>query len=143
MPLHCTVLHDPDVVRVHGTGKVTRADIEQYLAATISEGFKDYAKLILLGDSKLALSPADLDRVADRLIDYGRGGKAGPVAIVPGNVLNLDMTVLLKQRVGTRPFSIFVNVPEAMRWLGTFQAPAGRAAAPLVASPPIRSTRRR
>jgi hypothetical protein len=120
MPLHCSISTDPDMVLVHGVGQITRSDVEQYLAATISEGVKGYAKLILLGSSTLALSPADLDAIADSLIEYGRGERPGAVAIVAGTALNLDMAVLLKQRVGTRPFSIFVDARQAMRWLDTF-----------------------
>lgn len=127
MPLYCSIsagpgVNGPEVVEVRGVGKVTRSDIEQYLAETIAEGLKGHAKLILLGVSTLSLSPADLDAVAERLVDYGRGERPGPVAIVAGNALNLDMAVLLKQRVGNRPFSIFVDAREAVRWLGDFYA---------------------
>lgn len=122
MPLYCSISTGPDVVIVRGVGKVTRSDIEQYLKETIGQGVKGYAKLILLGVSTLSLSPADLDAVAESLVDYGRGERPGPVAIVAGNALNLDMAILLKQRVGNRPFSIFVDAREAVRWIGDFYA---------------------
>lgn len=120
MPLHCSILTDADVVVVRGVGQVTRTDIEEYLTATLNDGVKGHAKLILLGNCTLALSPADLDAVADSLIAYAVGERPGPVAIVAGNVLNLDMCVLLKQRVGARPFSIFVDARQAARWIGAF-----------------------
>jgi hypothetical protein len=122
MPLYCSISTGPDVVVVRGVGKVTRSDIEQYLKETIGGGVKGHAKLILLGDSTLSLSPADLDAVAESLVDYGRGERPGPVAIVAGNALNLDMAILMKQRVGNRPFSIFVDAREAVRWIGDFYA---------------------
>ncbi|CAN5360358.1 hypothetical protein BH10PSE6_BH10PSE6_14480 [soil metagenome] len=132
MPLYCSISSAPDhtgpeIVVVRGVGKVTRSDIEQYLKETIEGGVKGHAKLILLGISTLSLSPADLDAVATSLVDYGRGERPGPVAIVAGNALNLDMALLLKQRVGNRPFSIFVDAREAARWIGDFYAskPAG------------------
>jgi hypothetical protein len=123
MPLYCKISHDPDKVIARGVGRVTRADIGQYLATTIEEGAKGYAKLILLGDSTLALSPDDLDAVADALVAYGEGERPGPVAIVAGNALNLDMVVLLKQRVGARPFSIFIDALKAARWLDELARP--------------------
>jgi hypothetical protein len=127
MPLYSSIsfgpgLGGPEVVVVRGVGKVTSSDIEQYLAETIGKGVKGHAKLILLGISTLSLTPDDLDAVAVSLIDYGRGERPGPVAIVAGNALNLDMAILLKQRVGNRPFSIFVDAPEAMRWIGDLYA---------------------
>lgn len=120
MPLFCSISHDPDRVVVKGVGLVTCRDIEDYLSGTIRQGVKGFPKLILLGESTLMLTPAELDLIANRLVEYGSGERPGPVAIVAGNPLNLDMTVLLKQRVGTRPFSIFVDVREAVRWLGRF-----------------------
>lgn len=127
MPLYCSISSAPDhtgpeVVVVRGVGKVTRSDIEQYLKETIGEGVKGHAKLILLGISTLSLSPDELDAVAASLVEYGRGERPGPVAIVAGNALNLDMAILLKQRVGNRPFSIFVDAREAVRWIGDFHA---------------------
>jgi len=132
MPLQCSISTDPNVVIVRGVGQVTRTDIEEYLTATVGAGVKGYAKLILLGHSALSLSPADLDAVADSLIAYAVGERPGPVAIVAGNPLNLDMCVLLKQRVGRRPFSIFVDADEAARWIGAFSriAPVGPSMVP-------------
>jgi hypothetical protein len=120
MPLHCSISADPDMVIVRGVGLVTRSDIERYLAATIDEGVKGHPKLLLLGNSTLMMTPADLDSIADSLIVYAVGERPGPVAIVAGNALNLDMCVLLKQRVGERPFSIFVDPRKALHWLGGF-----------------------
>lgn len=134
MPLYWSISSGPgvgcpEVVVVRGVGKVTRSDIEQYLAETLGKGVKGHAKLILLGISTLSLSPDDLDAVAVSLVDYGRGERPGAVAIVAGNALNLDMAILLKQRVGNRPFSVFVDAREAMLWIADFYAskPAGGA----------------
>jgi hypothetical protein len=104
-------------VIVRGLGKVTRRDIAEYLAQTLRDGVKGYGKLILLGDSTMVLTPDELDDVARSLVEYARGETPGPVAFVAGNPLNLDMIVLLKQRVGARPFSIFVDAREAAQWI--------------------------
>jgi hypothetical protein len=127
MPLYCSIPAGPDLkgadfIVVRGVGHVTRDDIAEYLTETIDKGVKGHGKLILLGISTLSLSPDELDAVAAGLVEYGRGERPGPVAIVAGNALNLDMAMLLKQRVGNRPFAIFVDSREAVRWLGDFYA---------------------
>jgi hypothetical protein len=130
MPLYCSVVNETRLVIVRGVGRVTRSDIAEYLAETLREGTKGHGKLILLGDSTLVLTPDELDDVARSLVAYARGEKPGPVAFVCGNLLNLDMIVLLKQRVGSRPFSIFVDAREAAQWIESLSPP------PLPTPPP-------
>jgi hypothetical protein len=123
MPLYCSIVNESRLVIVRGLGKVTRSDIAEYLAQTLREGVKGYGKLILMGDSAMVLTSEELDDVADSLVAYARGQKPGPVAFVAGNPINLDMIVLLKQRVGGRPFSIFIDAREAAQWLESFTQP--------------------
>lgn len=123
MALNWTVLTDQHLVVVNGHGQVTREDIDGYLAASIRSGTKAYAKLIEIGTTcALDLSADDLDHVVQRHADYARDGGVGPVAIVVHSPLNLDMAMLLKQRVGNRPYSIFVSTSDALAWLRTFLA---------------------
>jgi hypothetical protein len=123
MALNWTVLTDQHLVVVKGHGRVTREDIDEYLAATIRSGAKAYAKLIEIGaTSTLDLSADDLDHVVQSQVDYARDGGVGPVAIVVHSPLNLDMAMLLKQRIGNRPYSIFVSTAEAIVWLRAFLA---------------------
>ena len=124
MPLYCSVVNETRLVIVRGVGKVTRSDIAEYLAETLRKGTKGHGKLILLGDSTMVLTPDELDDVARSLVEYARGEKPGPVAFVCGNPLNLDMIVLLKQRVGSRPFSIFVDAREAAQWIESVSRPS-------------------
>ena len=120
MSLHWNVISDRALVIVEATGAVRRRDIEDYLAATILQGVKSYKKLIVLMRGVLTLSPEDLDIIAKELVRYGEGEAPGPVAIVVGGRLNLDMAMLLKQRVGSRPFRIFVTMDAALEWLAFF-----------------------
>jgi hypothetical protein len=127
MALSWTVLTDQHLVVVKGDGRVTRDDIDQYLAATIKSDAKAFAKLIeLVPTSTLDLSCADLDHVVQSHVDYAKDGGVGPVAIVVHSSLNLDMAMLIKQRIGNRPYAIFVSMPEAVIWLRT-----------IIASPPL------
>ena len=54
-------------------------------------------------------------------MQYGMGERPGPVAMVVGSALNLDMAVLLKQRAGDRPFRIFTSIGAARSWLTGYQ----------------------
>lgn len=122
MPLKWSVEHDLGTVIVEGARDVTREDIESYLDATIEAGLRGYAKLINCTFCTLALSREDLDKVARRLFDYGKGTLPGPVAIVVISPLNLDMALLLKQRIGERPFRIFTRMIEAKAWLHHYRS---------------------
>jgi hypothetical protein len=116
-------VHESKLVIVRGLGTVTKIDIDEYLAQTLRDDVKRYGKLILLGESTMVLSREELDTIADGLVRYAAGEMPGPVAFVPGNPLNLDMIVLLRQRVGERPFSIFIDARAAAQWIESFVQP--------------------
>lgn len=121
MPFEWSNLPASRLCVVSGRGTVTRGDIEAYLAATIEQGVKAYAKLVDVTDCTMTLTPDDLERVAGALVSYGWGERAGPVAMIVHSALNLDMAVLLKQRVGDRPFRIFTEVGAARTWLASYR----------------------
>ena len=121
MPLSWSTLPGSQLCIVSGEGTVTRADIDTYLASTIGEGAKSYAKLVDITACTLALDADDLESVADQLMDYGMGERPGPVAMVVGSALTLDMAVLLKQKAGDRPFRIFTSIGAARSWLKSYQ----------------------
>ena len=126
MSLHWNIVSDRALVIVEATGAVRRWDIEDYLDNTIRQGVKGYRKLVILKRGVLTLSPDDLDSIAKDLALYGKGEPPGPVAIVVGGSLNLDMAMLLKARVGSRPFRIFVTVDAALEWLALFDTHVAR-----------------
>ena len=117
MPLDWTRGDEFGILTVVGGGDITRHDIENYLQATVREGTKAHAKLVDITVGNLTLDRDDLESVARTLLEYGIGGGAGPVAMVVRGTLNIDMAVLLKQRVGSRPFRIFTDPWEARSWL--------------------------
>jgi hypothetical protein len=121
MPLSWSTLPHSQLCIVSGEGTVTRSDIDLYLAGTVDEGAKSYAKLVDITTCTLALDADDLEAVAHRLLHYGVGERPGPVAMVVGSALNLDMAVLLKQRAGDRPFRIFTSIGAARSWLTGYQ----------------------
>jgi hypothetical protein len=120
VPVHWSLLPESKLCIVTGRGKVTRADIEAYLAGTIREGAKSYAKLVDTTACIFVLDHDDLESVAHDLVQYGWGERAGPVAIIVDTAFNLDMAVLMKQRVGGRPFRIFTSSAAARDWLESY-----------------------
>jgi len=120
MPLQWSNLPGFQLCVVTGHGSVTRADVETYLAGTIREGAKCYAKLVDITTCRLALDHDDLQAVSEGLVRYGWGDRAGPVAMIVSTALNLDMAVLMKQRVGDRPFRIFTDIDAARAWLASY-----------------------
>jgi hypothetical protein len=117
MPLGWTRGDEFGILTVVGEGDISRQDIENYLQATMQEGTKAHAKIVDITAGNLALDRDDLESVAQTLLEYGSGGGAGPVGMVVRGALNIDMAVLLKQRVGQRPFRIFTDPLEARSWL--------------------------
>jgi len=137
MALYWSVFRDKEFVSVRGEGRITCEDIDEYLAATLRLGAKSYAKLVdLMGSSVLALDPDELDHVAESHHLYARGGGAGPVALVVHSCLNLDMALLIKQRVGDRPYRVFTSVAEARDWLNQMANDRRAALAPVSAEQP-------
>ncbi|WP_230553497.1 hypothetical protein [Reyranella aquatilis] len=104
---------------MNGEGAIGREDIEGYLLATEIEGTKGHAKLVDIRGGDLVLDRDDLQSVARMLLEYGSDGEAGPVALVVQGTLNIDMAILLKQRVGPRPFRVFADALDARGWLMT------------------------
>lgn len=121
MPLRWMRSDEFGILTVVGQGDIGRQDIEEYLNATVREGTKPHAKLVDLTVGNLILDRDDLESVARTVVEYGVGGEAGPVAMVVLGALNIDMAVLLKQRVGARPFRVFTDPLEARGWLMTFR----------------------
>ena len=123
MPLGWTRSDEFGILTVVGQGDVGRRDIEDYLNATVREGTKSHAKLVDITIGTLNLDRDDLESVARTLLEYGVGGGAGPVAMVVHGALSIDMAVLLKQRVGPRPFRVFTDPLDARGWLMTLVRP--------------------
>lgn len=129
MPLRWMRSDEFGILTVVGQGNINRHDIEGYLGATVREGTKTHAKLVDLTVGNLTLDRDDLQSVAEMLVEYGADGAAGPVAMVVQGALNIDMAVLLKQRVGARPSRVFTNTLDARGWLMTFRVSSAEAGA--------------
>jgi len=120
--LQWSVNHQERAVAVAATGSVIRLEVEDYFDAIVKADAKTYTKFIDLTFARLELSRDDLSAVAGRLIMYSDGERPGPVGMVVRTPATLDMVVLLKQRLRTRPFRIFTSSDEARFWLKSFEA---------------------
>ena len=117
MPLHCTVLPDEGLALVAGEGNVTRSDIKGCLTLFKGQPVDRYGKLINLIHAQLVLSPVDIETVAYCLRRYCAKPFPGPIALSVHNSYNLDMAILLKQRVSPGKFRVFPDTGTAFRWL--------------------------
>jgi hypothetical protein len=99
MPLHCTVLPDEGLALVAGEGNVTRSDIKGCLSLFKGQPVDRYGKLINLIHAQLVLDPVDIETIAHCLRRYCAKPFPGPIALSVHNSYNLDMAILLKQRV--------------------------------------------
>lgn len=125
------------LVVVSGVGLFDLPFIVAYRQAMLAEGTARYRKLFDLHQSDIALSPDDLQSIAD-----GAGNSvqiAGPIAIVMGGVpppLLVDMAILLKHRMGaSRRLRLFTDETEARRWLASEPIFADPASLPSHKSP--------
>ena len=107
MPLHCTVLPDEGLALVAGEGNVTRSDIKGCLTLFKGQPVDRYGKLINLVHAQLVLGPVDIETIAYCLRRYCAKPFPGPIALSVHNSYNLDMAILLKQRVPPGKFRIF------------------------------------
>lgn len=121
MPLHLTIHPDAELCVIRGQHAVTLRDIEAYLSETVRQDVKGYAKLVDMSAATFSLDARGVYEVARGLVRYGSDAAAGPVAIVVTDALTLDMAVLLKQRVGDRPFRIFTSKGAATDWLQSYR----------------------
>ncbi len=115
-------IHKADsFVVVTGIGVFDLPFIIRYRKAVNAEGAADYRKLLDLHRTEIALSPGDLDTIADDA-RFNRL-TTGPVAIMIGKnppLMLLDMAVLLQQRMGSsRRTRLFSDEGEARRWLAS------------------------
>jgi hypothetical protein len=117
MPLHYTVLPDEGLALVAGEGNVTRSDIKGCLTLFKGKPVDRYGKLINLIHAQLVLSPVDIETVAYCLRRYCTKPFPGPIALSVYNSYNLDMAILLKQRVPPGRFRVFPDTGSAFRWL--------------------------
>jgi hypothetical protein len=76
-----------------------------------------YGKLINLVHAQLVLGPVDIETIAHCLRRYCAKPFPGPIALSVHNSYNLDMAILLKQRVPPEKFRVFPDTGSAFRWL--------------------------
>ena len=117
MPLHCAVYPEQSLALIAGEGSVTRRDIKACLSLFKGQPADRYGKLVNLIHAQLALTQDDVDTIGQNLRRYCSKPLPGPIALTVHNSFNLDMAMLLKQRVPERRFRVFSDTGSAFRWL--------------------------
>ena len=132
MPVTWSISHEEQLVVAIAEGEVVRGDIDGYLSAMIAEGAMPYRKLFDLTFAPMALAAAALRALGKRVTDYAKGGPVGPVAIVVGSELALDMARIFEaQAQANRDLRIFRDLAQARAWLDEAAPPtSGKPIAP-------------
>jgi len=138
VPVHWSLLPDSQLCIVTGQGAVHAFGHRSLRGRHHSRGRQGLCKLVDMTTCVLALDHDDLESVAHDLVEYGWGERAGPVAMIVDTAFNLDMAVLVKQRVGDSPFRIFTNLGAARDlaegFMSTARAPCARTDCPSICS---------
>jgi hypothetical protein len=114
-----TISHSEKLVIAVAEGELQHADVDKYLLALIAEGAMPYRKLFDLTFAPLSMGAAELRALGTRVAEHARaGGAIGPLAIVVGSDLALDMARIFEtQARADRPLRIFGDVVRARAWL--------------------------
>ena len=127
MPVNWTISHPDKLVVAVAEGEVEHADVDKYLLALIAEGAMPYRKLFDVTFAPLSMGLAQLRALGTRVTEHARGGgSVGPLALVVGSELALDMARIFEaQARAGRPLRIFDDVVKARAWLDSLSEPSG------------------
>ena len=127
MPVNWTISHPDKLVVAVAEGEVEHADVDKYLLALIAEGAMPYRKLFDVTFAPLSMGLAELRALGKRVTEHARGGgSVGPLALVVGSELALDMARIFEaQARADRPLRIFDDVVKARAWLDSLSEPSG------------------
>ncbi len=120
MPLHWTVDSKERLVIAITEGDVTRADIEEYIAAMNGTGALGYRKLFdgSRGDTSMTAEDMLAIGVQLRARHATVVGRLGPLAIVvPPAKVELVSRVLGILAAADRPMRVFSEAEPARRWI--------------------------
>jgi SpoIIAA-like len=129
MAMHWAVVPGASILAVKAEGRITRRDIKDYLSSVKGDDVDRLAKVVLLANARLDLNHDDIEAVAQDLRTYCQKDAPGPMAFVVEDAFNLDMAVLLKQRVALAKFRVFADRAEAVDWVSHYDENASEAAA--------------
>lgn len=117
MPLQWAIESSSATLVVTGRGPVTARHVKAFLSELKGQPEDTFGKIILLEGGRLTLDHEELDQVAAYIRAYCAKEAPGPIALVVTDPFNLDMAVLLKQRLPSAKFRIFGDPAPALNWI--------------------------
>ena len=120
MPVKWSINHEERLVLASAEGEASMADLAQYLAGMIAAGGLPYRKLF---DTTYiapgALRLAELRALSKQVLELGKGGPIGPIAIIVGSELEQEMAEAFGKVDAGRPLAIFSDAAKARQWLNS------------------------
>jgi hypothetical protein len=118
MPVKWTISHEDRIVLAAAEGETSVQDLEQYVTAMAAAGGLPYRKLFdMTYVASGGLRVAELRAFSRKVLELGKEGPMGPIAIVVGSELEKEMAEMFGQTDANRPLAIFHDVSEARQWL--------------------------
>ncbi len=117
MPLFWDVSADAPFVAIRGDGLVGRADLKACLSALKGTEMDRRPKVFDLSNAEISMTRDDLDLIGVVLRRYCGKAAPGAMAFVVHGPENIDMAVLIKQRVASDRVRIFPTRADALTWL--------------------------
>jgi hypothetical protein len=128
VPVTWSISHPEQLVVAIAEGEIRREDVDNYLTGITDAGGMPYRKLVDFTFAPLNLSAVDIRVLGQRVADAGKLGKVGPLAMVVGSELAMDVAKMFKAAArADRPIEIFSNIPEAREWLDQVAPPVSGA----------------
>jgi hypothetical protein len=125
VPISLSISHeDRRVVAVVET-PVTLVEGMITLGKMFAAGAYPYAKIIDLTYAPLTQGAKGIRQISDRVAQFGRGRKPGPLAFVVRSELALDLIELFERQINVnRPMKVFADRQSAHAWLDSLSIPA-------------------
>ncbi len=118
MAIDWTVSHEKRLVTAVIGPKTRRRDYPAFLAALRERGAISYRKIFDLSFGMLDYTVSDVRALGQKVIEWGKGGKPGPVALIASSELTAEFATLYGQHArAERPIRIFADMAEALAWL--------------------------
>ncbi len=118
MAIDWTVSHQKRLVTAVIGPKTRRRDYPAFLIALSEAGAISYRKIFDLRFGMLDYTVADVRALGQKVTEWGKDGRSGPVALIASSELTAEFATLYGQHARVeRPIRIFSDMAEALTWL--------------------------
>ena len=127
MPVRWAAFHSTRMVEITFAGVIRRQDMDDCADGIMTPATLSYRKLVDLRRSSLALSPADVAGLADRVRAHNRDRALGAVAFVSHGDEQQSRLFEALSAAADRPLKVFSDPQAARDWLDAAPSNVGDA----------------